>query len=106
MNDLLARDPLGAFVPGSMTRIEGARSGPLAGLTLGVKDLYDIAGQRTGAGNLDWLADHPPATRHAWAVQALLDAGATCVGRPITVELAFGMSRDNNPYRMAANPAA
>jgi amidase len=106
MNDILQRDPLGAFVPGSLTRIEGAKSGALAGLTLGVKDLYDVAGQRTGAGNLDFLADHPPAPRHAWAVQALLDAGAAIVGRTITVELAFGMSGDNIHYGMPKNPAA
>ena len=106
MNDVLARDTLGAFVPGTQVRIEGARRGPLAGLTFAAKDLYDVAGQRTGAGNPDWLADHPPATRHSWAVQCLLDAGAVFVGRAITVELAFGMSGDNVHYGMPVNPAA
>lgn len=106
MNDVSTRDHLGAFVPGSMVHIEGAPNGPLNGVTLAVKDLYDVAGQRTGAGNLDYLALQKPATRHAWAVQALLDAGATFVGRTITVEMALGMSGDNIHYGMPKNPAA
>ncbi len=106
MNDISTRDRFSAFVPGSQMIIEGTASGPLRGLTFAVKDLYDIAGQRTGAGNLDWLAGQSPATRNAWAVQVLLDAGATCVGRTITVEMALGMSGDNIHYGMPINPAA
>lgn len=106
MNDLTNRDPFGAFVPGSERRVDGAKSGPLHGLTFAAKDLYDIAGERTGAGNLDWLAEQKPASRNAWAVQALLDAGATLVGRTITVEMALGMSGDNIHYGMPKNPAA
>lgn len=106
MNDVSTRDPLGAFVPGSETKIAGAARGPLQGTSLAVKDLYDIAGQRTGAGNLDYLALQKPAARHAWAVQALLDAGATIIGRTITVEMALGMSGDNAHYGMPKNPAA
>lgn len=106
MNEFTTRDQLGAFVPGNETKIEGARTGPLRGLTFAVKDLYDVAGQRTGAGNLDYLAEHQAAARSAWAVQALFDAGATFVGRTITVEMAFGMSGDNIHYGMPKNPAA
>jgi amidase len=75
-------------------------------LTFAVKDLFDVAGQRTGAGNPDWLDDHPPAQRHASAVQALLEAGAELVGRTVTVEFAFGMEGDNVHYGMPVNPAA
>jgi amidase len=106
MNDVSTRDPFGAFVPGTQVRIEGAAQGPLKGVTFGVKDLYDVAGQRTGAGNLDRLAEQEPATRNAWAVQALLDAGAVAIGRTITVEMALGMSGDNVHYGMPKNPAA
>ena len=106
MNDVSNRDALGAFVPGTQTEIAGAAGGPLKGTTLAVKDLYDVAGQRTGAGNPDYLALQMPAARHAWAVQALLDAGATFVGRTITVEMALGMSGDNVHYGMPKNPAA
>ncbi|HTP83030.1 MAG TPA: amidase [Alphaproteobacteria bacterium] len=106
MNDVSSRDALGAFVPGSDVRIPGAPSGPLKGVTLAVKDLYDISGQRTGAGNPDYLAEQKPAIRHAWAVQTLLGAGAVVVGRTITVEMALGMSGDNIHYGMPKNPAA
>ena len=93
-------------MPGTQNRIEGASRGPLRGVTLAVKDLYDLKGQRTGAGNLDYLAMQKPAPQHAWAVQALLDAGAAIVGRTITVEMALGMSGDNIHYGMPKNPAA
>src|SRR5262249_46234568 len=36
--------------------IAGSASGPIAGLTAAVKDLYDVAGTRTGGGNPEWLA--------------------------------------------------
>ena len=76
----------------------------LSGTTFAAKDLYDIQGQRTGAGNPDYLAGQLPAAKHAWAVQALLDAGASLVGRAITVEMAFGMAGDNVHYGMPINP--
>ena len=40
-------------------------AGPLAGLTMAVKDIFHIAGHRTGFGNPDWLRTHPPATETA-----------------------------------------
>jgi hypothetical protein len=48
---------LSAFVPHDLKApIAGAATGPLAGLTCAVKDMYDIAGYRTGGGSPDWLA--------------------------------------------------
>jgi amidase len=99
-------DDYGAYVPGPGVRVPGKPGGPLAGVSFAVKDLFDVAGQRTGAGNPDWLMSHPPAAKHAWAVQALLEAGAELVGRTITVEMAFGMEGDNAHYGMPVNPAA
>jgi amidase len=106
MNDAAARDAFGAFMPGPAFRIEGAEAGPLSGLTFAAKDLYDVAGQRTGAGNPDYLSLQKPAAKHSWAVQALLDAGAALIGRAITVEMAFGMAGDNIHYGMPINPTA
>ena len=34
--------------------VRGARSGSLAGTAFVAKDLYDVRGVRTGAGNPDW----------------------------------------------------
>ena len=78
--------------------------GPLSGLTFVVKDLFDVAGQRTGAGNPDVLAAATPATDHAWAVARLLDAGAVCVGKAHTVETAYALSGVNDHYGTPVNP--
>ena len=45
--------------------LEGAASGPLAGLRFVAKDVFDVAGQRTGAGSPDWLRTHAAATATA-----------------------------------------
>ena len=37
-------DPLGAFVPTSEVRLDGAMSGPLAGIAFAAKDIFDVAG--------------------------------------------------------------
>jgi hypothetical protein len=45
------------FVPHDLDApLMGAASGPLAGLTAAVKDMYDIKGARTGGGSPEWLA--------------------------------------------------
>ncbi len=96
----------GAWVPHGRFVVEGAPSGPLAGLTFAAKDLFDVAGHVTGAGNPTWLATHAPATQHADAVQALLDAGATLHGKVVTDELAFSLHGDNVHYGAPRNAAA
>ena len=37
-------DGIGAFVPGTDIRVDGAAEGPLKGLTFAAKDLFDVAG--------------------------------------------------------------
>jgi amidase len=88
-------EDIGAFVPGPRIHIEGRRDGPLAGLTFAAKDLFDVAGVPTGGGNHDWPTARPVPTRHAWAVQALLDAGATLIGKTITDEVSLGILGEN-----------
>ncbi|MFO1087259.1 MAG: amidase [Reyranellaceae bacterium] len=88
-------DDVGAFVPGPRVRIEGRAGGPLAGLTFAAKDLFDVAGVPTGGGNHDWPTGRPVPTRHAWAVQTLLDAGATLIGKTITDEVSLGILGEN-----------
>src|SRR5438067_13884129 len=84
------RDPLNAFCTHSAARLKGSPEGPLKGLTFAAKDLFDIEGHVTGAGNPDWLDLHAPATRTAPAVQRLVDAGADMVGKTHTDELSRG----------------
>ncbi|WP_198371939.1 amidase [Roseomonas rosulenta] len=94
------------FVPGTSVRIEGRPGGPLAGLTFAAKDLFDVAGHPTGGGNPDWARQNPIPTRHAWAVQALLDAGCTLVGKTITDEVSLGILGENAFEGTPENPAA
>lgn len=100
------RDPFNAFLDRDEPAPVNAPTGPLAGLTLAVKDIYDIAGQRTGGGNPQKLAEAAPALRTAPAVQALLDAGARFVGRTQTDELTFSLMGQNAHYPYPVNPAA
>src|SRR5512145_1218754 len=94
------------FVPGPAVRIAGAPAGPLAGLTFAAKDLFDVAGHPTGGGNPDWPRDRPVPTRHAWAVQTLLDAGATLIGKTITDEVSLGILGENAFYGTPVNARA
>ncbi|MBB5391562.1 MULTISPECIES: amidase [unclassified Herbaspirillum] len=99
-------DGIGAFVPHGRFRIAGAAAGPLAGLAFGAKDLFDVAGHVTGAGNPDWLRTHAPATATSPLVTALLNAGATLVGKTLTDEIAYSIHGDNHHYGTPINPAA
>jgi amidase len=94
------------FVPGSSLRIAGAPGGPLAGLTFAAKDLFDVAGHPTGGGNPDWARQNPVPARHAWAVQRLLDAGATLIGKTITDEVSLGILGENPFDGTPLNPKA
>ena len=94
------------FVPGSTVRIAGAPGGPLAGMTFAAKDLFDVAGHPTGGGNPDWARQYPIPTRHAWAVQRLLDAGATLIGKTITDEVSLGILVEKSFHGTPLNPSA
>jgi amidase len=94
------------FVPGPAVRIAGAAGGPLTGLTFAAKDLFDVAGHPTGGGNPDWARQYPVPTRHAWAVQRLLDAGATLIGKTITDEVSLGILGENPFDGTPLNPRA
>ena len=94
------------FVPGPAVRIAGVPGGPLAGLTFAAKDLFDVAGHPTGGGNPDWARQHAVPTRHAWAVQRLLDAGATLIGKTITDEISLGILGENAFDGTPLNPHA
>lgn len=75
-------DPAHAFVPYPDVPVRGAPTGPLADLSFGVKDLFDVAGYPTGGGSPTVLAMSGIKTRTAPTVQKLLDAGAVSRARP------------------------
>lgn len=96
-------DDLNAFCRHTHVAVQGAGVGPLAGLTFGVKDIYDIAGHRTGFGSPEWLATHPAATRTAPTVAALLAAGADMRGKTHTDELTYSLNGENAHYGTPVN---
>jgi amidase len=81
-------------------------SGPLDGLRLAVKDVFDLAGYSTGGGNPTWLTEHPHASRDADAVATLRTAGALVVGKTHTDELAYSLAGSNAHYGDLDNPRA
>lgn len=99
-------DPFRCFVPYPDVPVKQASSGPLAGLTLAVKDLFDVKGYPTGAGQPLVLAQSGIKTRTAPVVKALLEAGARFVGKTHTDELAFSLNGKNAHFGAPINPAA
>jgi len=109
-NDLLQPGLHGAFVADGFDALPVAarppRSGDkLAGLSLAVKDVFDIAGLRTGSGNLAWRDEQPVAVRTALAVRALLEEGAQWIGKTVTDELTYSLAGVNAHYGTPVNPA-
>jgi amidase len=102
----VSHDPLGALVPGWEPADDSGIDGPLAGLRVVVKDVIDVAGSVTGAGNPDWAAAREPADESAAAVAALTGAGTSLVGKGQCAELAFSLSGDNVHFGMPTNPAS
>ena len=78
---------------------------PLAGLAVSIKDLFDVAGQRTGAGSLI-LKDAPVARHDSIAVARLRRAGAAFVGRTNMSEFAFSGVGINPHFGTPLNAAA
>jgi amidase len=101
--NILERDELSAFCRHTHVALRGAGKGPLSGLKFAVKDIYAIAGHRTGFGSPDWLRTHPAAPRTAPVVQQLLDAGADMVGKTHTDELTFSLNGENAHYGTPVN---
>ncbi|MDB5905182.1 MAG: putative amidase [Betaproteobacteria bacterium] len=102
-DNILERDELGAFTRHTHVAQEGSGTGPLAGLTFGAKDIYDVAGHKTGFGSPDWLRTHEAAAKTAPIVQQLLDAGADLVGKTHTDELTFSLNGENAHYGTPVN---
>jgi amidase len=95
-----------AFVNHGGVTLQGAAEGPLAGLTFAAKDLFDVAGTRSGWGNPDRLEEAPVSMTTASALLPALAAGATLIGKTHTDELASGMFGENPHYGPPINPRA
>lgn len=81
------------------------RDRALAGLSVSVKDLFDIAGQVTTAGSTV-LANQRPAEHDCPAVARLKAAGAAIIGRTNMVEFAYSAVGNNPHFGTPANAAS
>lgn len=101
----MARDS--PFVPHDLSApVHGAPTGPLTSVRVAVKDAFDIAGARTGAGSPEWLAEQRPADRHADVVERILAAGATVTAKTVCDELFYSLSGVSAHYGTPANVRA
>jgi len=84
-------------------RTAGYVVSPLAGIPVSIKDLFDVAGERTLAGSRA-LDDAPIAKSDAPIVARLKAAGAVLMGRTNMTEFAFSGVGINPHYGTPGNP--
>lgn len=85
-------------------RAAGRSPGPLAGLSISVKDLFDVRGAPTTAASAS-MADAPAAAADCSAVARLRAAGAALIGHTNLTEFAFSGLGLNPHHGTPANPA-
>lgn len=83
-------------------RAAGAPGGPLGGVAVSIKDLFDVAGQPTTGGSAA-MADAAPAPADCPAVARLRKAGAVLVGHTNLSEFAFSGVGINPHHGTPAN---
>ncbi|MDH6153725.1 MULTISPECIES: amidase [Paraburkholderia] len=107
-DDLLQPGMNGAFVRdgfGALPRPVESRHATLSGFRLAVKDVFDVAQLRTGAGNPAWAEEQPRATTTAVAVRLILEHGAKWIGKTVTDELTYSLAGINVHYGTPRNAA-
>jgi aspartyl-tRNA(Asn)/glutamyl-tRNA(Gln) amidotransferase subunit A len=84
---------------------DGGHPGPLRGIPIAIKDIFDVAGLPTGNGSRAY-ADAAPAVEDATAVAQLRAAGAVLVGKTRTHVLACGVYTPptRNPWDLDRSP--
>ncbi|VCU68035.1 Glutamyl-tRNA(Gln) amidotransferase subunit A [Pigmentiphaga humi] len=82
--------------------IRDGKGGPLSGIPVSVKDLFDVEGETTRAGSR--VLDRGPAIQDSPVVARLKDAGAVIVGRTNMSEFAFTGVGINPHYGTPRNP--
>ncbi len=84
-------------------RQKGNALGPLHGVPLGIKDIFDTGDYRTEFGSPAWAGRTP--RRDATAVARLREAGAVIMGKTVTTEYAyFQPGKTKNPHDPSRTP--
>ena len=84
-------------------RSEGGRIGPLHGIPVGIKDIFDTADYPTECGTPIFAGRRPGAD--ATAVRRLREAGAVIIGKTVTTEFAyFHPGKTRNPHDVQRTP--
>jgi AtzE family amidohydrolase len=81
----------------------GDDPGPLAGVPIAVKNLFDVQGLTTKAGS-KILRDNPPAAADAPILSRLISAGAVLLGALNMDEFAYGFVTENAHDGVTRNP--
>jgi Asp-tRNA(Asn)/Glu-tRNA(Gln) amidotransferase A subunit family amidase len=82
---------------------DGEAQGPLHGVPVGIKDIFDTADQPTECGSPIYAGRRP--TRDSTAVALLRQAGAVIMGKTVTTEFAFySPGKTRNPHDPARTP--
>src|SRR5882762_2776553 len=84
-------------------RLQGRPTGPLHGVPVGVKDIFDTADMPTENGSVLYAGRTP--SRDATAVSMLRAAGAVIMGKTVTTEFAyFSPGKTRNPHNPEHTP--
>jgi aspartyl-tRNA(Asn)/glutamyl-tRNA(Gln) amidotransferase subunit A len=82
---------------------QGQWRGPLHGIPLGIKDIFDVFDWPTAAGSRLWAQSI--ARRDATAVERLRQAGAVLIGKTVTTQYAsFDPPPTRNPWNLERTP--
>ncbi len=82
--------------------VRGRRRGPLHGIPVALKDLYDTAGVRTTAASAQWKDRVPD--EDAEVVKRLKAAGAVILGKANMDEFAYSFTAESSYFGPARNP--
>ncbi len=93
---------LNAFITITHLEYSTMQGGPLCGIPLAVKDLYDTKGILTTAGSRFFANNLPQEDAHV--IQKVKKAGAQIVGKTNTHEIALGVTNNNPHYGACKNP--
>lgn len=94
----------GALAQALQQDAAGGVPAPLQGISIGVKDVIDIAGEVTRGGSAT-RAESAPAGEDAWIVRRLREKGAIILGKTTTTEYAtMDPCATRNPWQLQHTP--